>query len=238
MHTAAGDHGKIAPHLCIRLEVDALNITRGGLEAVVGVLRRDPRCDHVLGVLGGGLEVVEVDIADRLCVLSVKGAHLRDVVERDAHGHVELRRGEAHAGDPLGHGVLHLQPRLELDKVVILGLGNVQILDGSHRTVANLLAEAHSRAHHLLELVIGSNDRWALLKNLPETALCRAVAASESNHIAVHVADDLHLEVARGHTELDEEDWGAGDLSEHLRVGRAQLCLVECLAETLAATAL
>ena len=94
------------------------------------------------------------------------------------------------------------------------------------------------RAHHLLKLGIGSNDRWALFENLLEAALRRAVAAAESDRVAVRVADDLHLKVARAHAELDEEDGRAGHLAEHLRVGGAQLGLVEGLADTLAATAL
>jgi len=48
----------------------------------------------VLGVLGGGLEVGEVELAHAVVVLVVETAHLGDVIERDAHGDVELRKGE------------------------------------------------------------------------------------------------------------------------------------------------
>jgi len=76
------------------LEVDAVDLSAGRLEALVGVLCGDARGDDVLGVLGGGLEVGEVELAHAVVVLVVETAHLGDVIERDAHGDVELRKGE------------------------------------------------------------------------------------------------------------------------------------------------
>mmetsp|Transcript_32105 Transcript_32105/g.81797 ORF Transcript_32105/g.81797 Transcript_32105/m.81797 type:complete len:271 (-) Transcript_32105:669-1481(-) len=184
------------------------------------------------------LEVVEVDLADGRLVLAVEGAHLGDVVERDAHRDVQLRAGQAHARDRLGHGVLHLQARVELEEVVVLGVEDVHVLDRARRLVAERSAQVDRRTLHVNEHVLVGDDGRALLEDLLEAALRRAVAPAEGDGVAVLVAHDLHLQVARTLAELHEEDGRAGHLAEHLRVGGAQGLLVLGHADALAAAAL
>ena len=76
VHAAVGGDGEVAPDLRVRLEGDAVDLARGGLEALVGVLGSDARGDAVARVLGVRLEVVEVDLADGRLVLAVEDAHL------------------------------------------------------------------------------------------------------------------------------------------------------------------
>mmetsp|Transcript_18949 Transcript_18949/g.55655 ORF Transcript_18949/g.55655 Transcript_18949/m.55655 type:complete len:1292 (+) Transcript_18949:3267-7142(+) len=238
VHAAVGRHRKVAPDVAGRLEVDALNLAGGGLEALVGVLRGDAGGDHV-AVDGAGLGRVEVEcLAEIVGVRLVVGSNLRHHVERDAHGHLELSRRQRDAREALGDGVLHLEPRVELEEVVLVGLGVVEVLDGACRPVANLLAQADSGVHHLLEgLGLGDGGR-ALLEDLLVAPLGGAVAAVERDGVAVLVADNLDLEVARLGTELHEEDGRAGHLVHHLGVGGAERVLRERLADALAAATL
>mmetsp|Transcript_32537 Transcript_32537/g.76880 ORF Transcript_32537/g.76880 Transcript_32537/m.76880 type:complete len:1302 (-) Transcript_32537:34-3939(-) len=238
VHAAVGDHREVAPHLLVGLEDDALDLARGGLEALIGVLGRDARRDAVARVGAVGLEVVEVDLADGRLVLLVELAHLRHVPERDAHGHVQLRARHAHARDALGDRVLHLQARVELEEVELLGVEDVHVLDRARRDVAKVAAEVDRGALHLDEDLVVGHDGWALLEDLLEAALRRAVAPAERDGVAVLVAHDLHLQVARALAELHEEDRRAGHLAQHLRVGGAQRVLVPRHADALAAAAL
>ena len=134
--------------------------------------------------------------------------------------------------------MLDLQPRVELEEVVVLGGGHVHVLDGACRAVSERLAQVDGRLHHVDEDVVVGDDRRPLLEDLLEAALRRAVAPAERDRVAVRVAHDLHLEVARARAERDEEDGRAGHLAEYLRVGDAQRGLVGRHADALAAAAL
>ena len=143
---ARGCGGGGVARLLVRLEDDPLDLARGGLEALVGVLGGDARRDAVARVGRVGLEVVEVDLADRRGRLVVESAHLGDVPQRDTHGHVQLRAGHAHAGDRLGHGVLHLQPRVELEEVKLLRVQDVHVLYRTRRDCAAYAGRRSERA--------------------------------------------------------------------------------------------
>mmetsp|Transcript_18273 Transcript_18273/g.36928 ORF Transcript_18273/g.36928 Transcript_18273/m.36928 type:complete len:201 (+) Transcript_18273:3247-3849(+) len=133
--------------------------------------------------------------------------------------------------------MLHLQPRVELEEVILLLGGQVEVLDRAGGAVAEGLAEGASRLHHLDEDVVVGDDRWALLEDLLVAPLGRAIAPAEGNHILA-VADDLDLEVARALAEGHQEDGGAGHLVEDLRPGRTQRSLIVGHADSLAAATL
>ena len=163
---------------------------------------------------------------------------------------MELRARQRDAGDPLGHRVLdlearvergenlgevgeavgevggmaatRLQARVELEEVVLLRVGLVQVLDRARRAVIEALAELDRRLHHVDEDVVGRDDRRPLLEDLLEPTLRRAVTTAEGDRLTLAVADHLHLEVASARAELDEEDGRARHLVEHLRGKRGE----------------
>ena len=131
----------------------------------------------------------------------------RDVdVERLARGDPQLQLDEVEAGDQLGDRVLDLQPRVHLQEEVrrrVVGVGDE--LDRARADVARglrqrdrLVAEARAQ--------LGRDDRRRrLLEHLLVAALQRALALAEREHVAVRVADHLHLDVPRARQEaLDE----------------------------------
>ena len=181
--------------------------------------------------------VVEVELADARWVLVVEGAHLGHVVERDAHGHVDLGRREGDAGDALGDRVLDLEARVELEEVVVARLHDVHVLDGAGRLVAERLAEVDGGLHHVDEDVIGDHQGRALLEDLLEAALGRAVTPAEGDRVDA-VADDLHLNVTGACAQGDEEDGRARHLREHLRPRGAERRLIGGHADALATAAL
>lgn len=61
--------------------------------------------------------------------------------------------------------------------------------------------------------------------NLLVAALHGAVSAVQAGHVAVRVAQQLHLQVAAGGGQLHGKDWGAGDLAL-----RGQECQTSCQA--------
>lgn len=54
-----------------------------------------------------------------------------DVVERNAHGNVQLGGGHVDPGDGFSHGVFHLETWVQLQEAKGVGLGAVEILHGA-----------------------------------------------------------------------------------------------------------
>src|SRR6266478_4241881 len=126
-----------------------------------------------------------------------------------AEGNVLLRVAELlPCGDPdllahqvaprheLGHGVLDLQPRVDLEEVE-LAVAIHEELDGAGIYVARRPRDPAGRLAHLAPQLGGDAGRWALLDELLIPALDRALALAEMNDGAVGVGEDLDLDVAR-----------------------------------------
>ena len=100
--------GKVAPDVPRRLELDPLNTSRSRLEALVGVLRRDARRDDVLRYFRIS-HLVEINRRRPMDILQpVEPSNMRNAVQGDAHGHLELRRGHVDVRDALGAGMFYL----------------------------------------------------------------------------------------------------------------------------------
>ena len=123
----------------------------------------------------------------------------RDLVllqrQRLAERDPQLPFDEIDAGDQLGHRMLDLQPRVHLDEEDVLAVGDE--FDGAGADIVD-------RARGLAR---GGADRLALrgiqrrrrrfLDHLLVPPLQRAFALEQRDQIAVAVADDLHLDMAR-----------------------------------------
>mmetsp|Transcript_45652 Transcript_45652/g.84712 ORF Transcript_45652/g.84712 Transcript_45652/m.84712 type:complete len:571 (+) Transcript_45652:813-2525(+) len=235
---AVGADAEVSPAVGGGLELDPLDGARSRLEALVGVLGGDTRRNH-MGIDVAVVLLEEVDGRSAVDVLpAVELANFGDVVQRDAHGDLKLRGGHVRAGDALRDGMLHLKTGIQLEEVVLVGVGVEQVLDGAGSLVADALRQALRGAFHLPEGVPGDDGRGALLEDLLEPTLRGAVAAVERDGVAVRVSDDLHLDVSSVLTELHDEDGTAHDLVLDLDVIRTEILLVVDEADALASASL
>ena len=230
-------HAEVAPAVAGGLEADAVDLAAGGLEALVRVLRRDPR-GAAVGGDGGVVHREEVDLGVLARVHAVEAPDVRDVVQRHAHGDLQLRRRHVHPRDGLRHRVLHLEPRVQLQEAEGVGLRAVQVLHGARAPVAHQRGEAHGGALHLVEDVLLGDGRRTLLEDLLEPALGRAVAAVQRQGVTILVPQDLDLQVPRLGDHLHEENGGADHFCRDVGVGHLELLHVGGLADALSAAAL
>ena len=130
----------------------------------------------------------------------------RDLVlghrQRLAGGDPDLPLDEIDAGDHLGDRVLDLEPGVHLEEEEVAVL--VDELDRAGVVVADRLGGLDGGLAHRVLDAVGQAGRRRLLDQLLVAALGRAVAGRDPHHVAVLVADDLDLDVARpGEVALD-----------------------------------
>ena len=115
--------------------------------------------------------------------------------ERGAGGDADLLEHEVDTGNRLGHRMLHLQPRVHLDEIELAVL-----VEELHRAGAAVLDLAHGRRHRLADFLacgVVERRRGGLLEDLLMAPLQGAVALAEMDRIALTVAENLDLDVAR-----------------------------------------
>ena len=115
--------------------------------------------------------------------------------QRLAGGDADLPLDEVDPGDRLGDRVLDLQPGVHLEEEELAVL--VDELDGAGVVVADGAAGLDRRCAHRRLDAVGQAGCRRLLDQLLVAALRRAVARRDPHEVAVLVADDLHLDVAR-----------------------------------------
>ena len=124
--------------------------------------------------------------------------------QRLARGDADHLFHEVHPGDELGHRVLHLQAGVHLEEVEALVLSD----DELHRTggivVHRLCQRDRLRAHARPRLGIEQRRR-RLLDDLLVAPLDRAFPLAQMDAVAVLVAQNLDLDVARVLDELLDE---------------------------------
>mmetsp|Transcript_33963 Transcript_33963/g.74704 ORF Transcript_33963/g.74704 Transcript_33963/m.74704 type:complete len:459 (+) Transcript_33963:4774-6150(+) len=217
---------EVSPNIRGGLELDALDGTTGGLEALIGILGSDTGSNNV-GTNGRVLLLEEINRIGAVDIgLAVKLADSRDVVKGDAHGNLKLSGRKIGTGDTLSDGMLYLQTGVKLKEEVVASISVEEVLDGTGSDVADGLGKALSGSLHLTEGFGGNNDGGSLLKDLLETTLGGAVTTVESDGVAVLVTDDLNLDVTGVLTKLHEEDGGSDDLIGNLDVGVLEILLV------------
>jgi hypothetical protein len=88
---------------------------------------------------------------------------LKDSDKMHARAHLQLRGRDVDARNELGDRVLHLQARVQLQKVVLV-IVRVQILDRADARVADLFGEAHGGELHLPPNVRRRGEHRTLLR--------------------------------------------------------------------------
>ena len=125
--------------------------------------------------------------------------------QRLASGHADHHLHEIDARDALGNRVFHLQPGVHLQEVEALVTADDE-LDRACALVLHSLRQRHRLRAHGLARGIGDEGRRRLFDDLLVAALDGAFALVQEDDIAVGVAQDLDLDVARLLYELLDED--------------------------------
>ena len=118
------------------------------------------------------------------------------VGQRHALGDENLRLDEVDAGDFLGHRVLDLNPRIDLDEVELVRVAIDEELDRAGVLVLHRPADLDRRVAQRLPHGRIEVRRGGDLDDLLVPPLHRAVALEQVHQVAVLVAEDLHLDVA------------------------------------------
>ncbi len=117
----------------------------------------------------------------------------------------DLRAHDVDARHHLGHRVLDLNARVDLDEVPLLRVRIHQELDRPGVHVVRLAGDRHRRIAQSAARLVGKIRRRGELHDFLMPALHRAVALVQVHHAAVRVGDHLHLDVPRPrHETLDE----------------------------------
>ena len=181
----AGDHGTGVGGAAVEPDAHARRPAVGGDAAVVGD-------EVVLRILGGdpGLDrvAVEPDVG-----LARRSGRLGD---GRTFGDQDLGADDVDAGDFLGHGMLDLDARVDLDEVEGAGVAVHQELDGAGALVVGGLGDLQAQRAELLPLRLAEVGCGGAFDDLLVAALDRAVALPQVVDRAVPVAEDLHLDVA------------------------------------------
>ena len=125
---------------------------------------------------------------------------------------------EVDAHDRLGHRVLDLQARIDLEEVREVARRVDQELDRRDAAIGDDLAEARRRALEFDREGAVHDGRWRLFDDLLVLALDRAVADAERGPDPVGPDDELHLDVARRDDARLQEDAARAEAARGLVV--------------------
>ena len=124
--------------------------------------------------------------------------------QRFAGGDAQLQLHEVEPGDRLGDGVLHLESGVDLEERD-RAVGADHELDGAGALVADVTGERDGTVAERGTDLGGDARGGRLLDDLLIPPLDRALALAQVHHVAVRVADDLHLDVTAAlEVRLDE----------------------------------
>ncbi len=137
-----------------------------------------------------------------------------------ATGHQELERHQVQAGDHLGHRVLDLKAGVHLQEVELAFL--VDELHGPGVRVPARPGEAHRGFPHGVGDATVQVGGGCLFHQLLVASLDRAVARPEMDHVAMVVAEDLDLDMARPRQVLLQVALGPPKSPNGFALGRLQ----------------
>ena len=149
---------------------------------------------------------VKVDRRRAIAHLAVQRANVRDAMQRNAHGNLQLDGRDVHARHHLRCGMLDLQARIQLQERKLVRVRCIQPLDGAGRHVPHQLGKAHGGLLHALPRLRRRDRDGRLLNDLLVAALHGAVSAKQADDLAVLISQQLHLEMARCFGEFHHKD--------------------------------
>ena len=210
-------HGVEGPVPCG--DLDQQRVIIGGDDgAGVGVAAVQTDAEAAAGAVGGDLAGVGGEVVGRVlggdAALDGVAVHPQVVLtgqadlgggEGVALGDEDLGTHQVHAGDHLGDGVFHLDAGVHLDEIVVAVLVHQEF----HRTgrhIAHVLGHFDGVGIEPLSGLLGHAEGGGELHHLLIAPLEGAVALAQVDHIAVLVAQDLHLDVLGLHQILFDKD--------------------------------
>ena len=117
---------------------------------------------------------------------------------------MQLLAHDVDAGHELRHGVLDLDPGVELEEPEVAAVEHE--LGGARALVADRPREGDRRVAHPRPQLGVERGRRRLLEHLLVATLDRAVPLAEGRHVAVLIGEELDLDVSRPFEEALEED--------------------------------
>ena len=136
-------------------------------------------------------------------------------------GDLQLLADDVDAGYELAHGVLDLEPRVQLDEVEG-AVGTEQELERPRVAVVDRAGGALGRVLQLPPSLVVERGRRRLLDQLLVPALDRAFALAEREHAALPVGEDLDLDVPGRDDRLLEIESRLAESSLRLGGGRLE----------------
>ncbi len=176
----------------IQAHAEAGGTAVGGDLAVVG--------DEVVFRILGGDAALQCVGADTDLLLGRHAAFRR--TDARAGGDADLCLDQIDAGRALGHGVFHLDARIDLDEVETAAVGVLQELHRAGIAVGGGAPDPERRGAQLLALRLIEKHRRSALHHFLVAPLHGAVAFVQVHERAVLVPEDLHLDVARAAHQL------------------------------------
>lgn len=125
-----GADREVSPDLRGALELDPLDASRCRLEPFIRIFCSDARCHDMMTWIDI-LILQEGDMIQSFRTAAVEFADIWDAIQRDAHGDLQLNRGQINSSQSLRHRMLHLQARIELKEVKLVCRRVVEVF---HRT--------------------------------------------------------------------------------------------------------
>ena len=168
---AASSHAEVAPNVSITSESELRNCARARFKTFVGVFTGDSRCNHMPSRYGFVYCAIKVDFGVELVRFAKQISNVFDAVQRQAHGDLELTRGQVHIGDHFCARVLHLEARIQLEEAVGALLRVVQVLHCARAHIAHHFGELDGVALHILEHLGLDYDRGRFFDDLLVSAL-------------------------------------------------------------------
>ena len=120
--------------------------------------------------------------------------------------HLDLAAHQVDSGDHFGDRMFHLNARIDLDKIKIAGVGILQKLDRSGRSIADRPSDLQGRLAQIQPLCFGEEGGGCPLHDLLIASLHGAVALVQMHQIAVRITQNLHFDVSRAANQLLEID--------------------------------
>lgn len=245
VNTTGGTDGEVTPDVGARTEVEIVQHTVGGLEALTRILRGDTAGSGMalgggpaLGLFRLGVLELEVDLGGGLGVDSVEKSDVADAVEGNTHGNLELSSRKVDTTDHFRGRMLDLQTGVQLKEVELVIGVRVEVLDGTGRDVTDETTKTDSSILHGLKGSGLGDGYGGLFDNLLVSALNRAISAEERDVVAILIGKKLDLQMPGAVGELHDEDGRAGNFASGSIVKRLEVVLAEDLADTLATTTL